>query len=72
MVANQWKLLTNRDGSYAELYDLSAGPYEAMDVSQKHSEVVQQMQQQLKQWQSSLPSEPTGDVFSKERSTETR
>lgn len=67
MVHDHWKLLTNRDGSYVELYDLATGPFETTDVKQQQPEVVQQMTTQLEQWKETLPSKPTGDVFSTER-----
>jgi arylsulfatase A-like enzyme len=67
VVHENWKLLTNRDGSYWELYDLAAGPYEKTDLKGKKPEVVRQLMRQLNQWKETLPAQPTGDVFSNER-----
>jgi arylsulfatase A-like enzyme len=70
VVHENWKLLTNRDGSYSELYDLAINPYEKIDLKESKPEVVRQLMRQLDQWKETLPAEPTGDVFSNER-TET-
>ena len=67
-----WKLLTNHDHSYAELYDVAGDPFEKADLSEQRSEVVAQLQQKLKGWQKTLPLRPTGDVFSAERSVTER
>ena len=66
-----WKLLTNRDASYSELYDLATNPYEKTDLKERKPEVVRELMQHLDQWKDTLPAEPTGDVFSNER-TETK
>ena len=67
VVHDHWKLLTNRDASYWELYDIVADPLEKSDLKQANDKVVRQLMQQLSQWQETLPAEPEGDVFSKER-----
>lgn len=68
VVHENWKLLTNHDASYSELYDITADPYEKADLSQKNREVVKQLLQQIDDWKALLPESPTGDVFSSERS----
>lgn len=67
VVDENWKLLTNRDQSYLELYDLTADPFEKADLKDQRPEVVARFQQKLKDWQKTLPSHPTSDVFSAER-----
>ncbi len=67
MVHQNWKLLTNRDATYAELYDITIDPYEKADLSQAKSEVVVEMMQQMDHWKSTLPTAPSGNVFSSER-----
>lgn len=67
VVYERWKLLTNRDASYWELYDIVADPLEKSDLKQDHSDVVRQLMQQLNEWKATLPAEPSGDVFSRER-----
>ena len=67
MVKDQWKLLTNGDGSYVELYNMADDPMEADDLKTRHAETVQQLQKELKDWQQTLPDHPTGNVFSAER-----
>ena len=67
MVHQNWKLLTNRDATYAELYDITVDPYEKADLSQAKPEVVVEMMQQMDHWKSTLPTAPSGNVFSSER-----
>ena len=67
IVHDNWKLLTNRDSSYVELYDLAADPYEKTDLREQKPEAVKTLLQRLEQWKRTLPEKPTGDVFSKER-----
>lgn len=68
VVDQQWKLVTNADSSYVELYDLVNDPYEKSDLKTMNPNVVQQILKQLDDWKTTLPSEPTGNVFSAERS----
>ena len=67
IVHQNWKLLTNRDASHSELYDITADPYEKADLSKVKPEVVEQLMQQIENWKSTLPESPSGDVFSRER-----
>jgi arylsulfatase A-like enzyme len=67
VVKDHWKLMTNRDGSYVELYDLAADPMEEKDLKTSQSDVVEQLKRELDDWKSTLPDHPTGQVFSKER-----
>lgn len=68
VVDQQWKLVTNADSSYVELYDLVNDPYEKSDLKTMNPNVVQQMSKQLDDWKTTLPSTPSGNVFSAERS----
>ena len=67
IVHQNWKLMTNRDSSYAELYDLATDPLEKNDLAQQKPAVVQGLLQQIVDWKATLPAKPTGNVFSKER-----
>jgi len=67
IVHQNWKLMTNRDSSYAELYDLATDPLEKNDLAQQKPAVVQGLLQQIADWKATLPAKPTGNVFSKER-----
>ena len=69
VVHEKWKLLTNRDGSYSELYDLTQDPFEKTDLSKEHASVLADLQKKLTEWQATLPAKPAGDVFSIERKT---
>ncbi len=67
VVKDQWKLLTNGDGSYVELYNMADDPMEVDDLKKHHAKTVQQLQKELKDWQQTLPDHPTGNIFSAER-----
>ncbi|MEZ5302774.1 MAG: sulfatase-like hydrolase/transferase [Verrucomicrobiales bacterium] len=66
-VDGRWKLLASSDGSHAELYDLQNDPLERIDLSTAEPDVVAGMSGKLDQWKATLPSNPSGDVFSAER-----
>ena len=57
-------LLTNDDGSTAELYNTLDDPLQQHDLATSQPDVVRTLQQQLDSWRSTLPASPTGDVFS--------
>ncbi|MDF7808780.1 sulfatase-like hydrolase/transferase [Pontiellaceae bacterium B12219] len=67
VVDQTWKLVTNEDLSYVELYDISNDPYEKTDLKEQQPETVKQLIQLLENWQQTLPAKPEGDVFSAER-----
>ncbi len=67
VVHDKWKLLTNRDSSYSELYDIVSDPYEKQNLADQQPAVVQQLQSLLQSWKTTLPEKPTGNVFSRER-----
>jgi N-acetylgalactosamine-6-sulfatase len=67
IVDQEWKLVSNRDAGYVELYNIAADPYEKNDVKDQKPEVVKALQAKLEEWKSSLPAKPTGPVFSAER-----
>ena len=50
-----------------ELFDLQTDPFEKKNVSATHAEVVQKMKTLLVDWKATLPTKPTGNVFSAER-----
>lgn len=64
VVDDHWKLLANRDFSHVELYDLNADPLEQNDLAETEAKVATALKQKLTQWQDSLPTKPTGPVFS--------
>ena len=67
VVSQNWKLVTNRTAGYVELYDLMMDPLEKNDLKEKHPLQVIQLTKMLAQWQTTLPTKPTGNVFSKLR-----
>jgi arylsulfatase A-like enzyme len=67
IVDQTWKLLTNKDSSYVELYDIAKDPYESKDLKQQNPEVVRLLLDQIEGWKATLPDSPQGGVFSAER-----
>lgn len=67
VVHDHWKLVTNKDDSHAELYDLAADPMEQHDLKNSHEDTVTELRHLLAKWKQQLPSEPSGAVFSSER-----
>lgn len=64
IVSDKWKLLTNSDQSYIELYDIVADPLEITNLVDQHPETVESLKVKLSEWMATLPSKPTGNVFS--------
>ena len=67
IVDQNWKLVSNKDGSYVELFDIAADPYEKNDLKEDEPEVLKQLLEKLDRWRATLPAKPTGNVFSAER-----
>lgn len=67
VVDQNWKLVTNRDSEYVELYDIIADPYEKIDLKKTKPMVVGQLLEKLTLWKATLPAKPSGNVFSAER-----
>ncbi len=68
VVHENWKLVTNKDSSYFELYDIAASPYEKKDLREEKPELAASLLKKIADWKSTLPEKPKGDVFSAERS----
>ena len=64
IVDQNWKMVTDRDGSHYELFDLSKDPLEQRDLSGERVEVVQHLNEKLDAWRGTLPEKPGGNVFS--------
>lgn len=67
VVDGPWKLLSNRDGSNVELYDIASDALETQDVATARPEVVKDIVAKLDAWKATLPENPSGKVFSAER-----
>ena len=72
IVHKNWKLLANRDSTHTELYDIASDPLEKQDLTQWKPKVTQQLLKQIDTWKSTLPKEPSGNVFSIERKSSKR
>ena len=64
VVHGQWKLVTNHDGSYKELYKIVADPFEKINLSKTKEEEVVRLTALIEGWKKSLPAGPSGEVFS--------
>ncbi len=64
VVSQNWKLVANRDTGYVELYNLVTDPLEKNNLKERHPKVVKELTKALEQWQMTLPTKPTGNVFS--------
>ena len=64
VVHEQWKLVTNKDGSYQELYNIVADPYEKTDLKEANKGKVADLIRLVEDWKKTLPAKPTGKVFS--------
>ena len=68
IVHQNWKLVSNKDSSYVELFDISTDVFERTDLKEQESAVVAELLKKLDAWKATLPAKPTGNVFSAERS----
>lgn len=67
IVDQQWKMVTNKNSDFIELYNIAADPYEKKDLKAGNPDVVVRMIKMLADWKATLPSEPDETCFSKER-----
>ena len=67
IVHENWKLVANRNLDFIELYQISMDPYEENNVLENQKVIANNLVSKLKQWRSTLPKEPSGDVFSELR-----
>lgn len=67
IVDQNWKLVSNRDASHNELYNLTSDPLEKSDVAADHPSVVTRLVGLIADWKTTLPEAPSGNVFSAER-----
>jgi arylsulfatase A-like enzyme len=68
VVHQNWKLVTNRDSTHKELYNIVKDPFEKDNLAMENKKISTQLLKQLNQWKTTLPAKPTGNVFSNERS----
>jgi len=54
----KWKLLTNRDRSRVELYDVPGDPTELNNLAYRHPEIVDRLSRKLLEWSGTLPQGP--------------
>lgn len=72
IVHGQWKLVANDDLSHVELFDIARDLGENRNLAAAHPETTAALLTRLRDWQASLPAEPTGPVFSKLRDESNR
>ena len=64
IVHEKWKLVTDKDASRVELYDISADLAESSDLRASEPEKAAALLEKLETWKATLPAKPTGEVFS--------
>ncbi|MCM8534863.1 MAG: sulfatase-like hydrolase/transferase [Lentisphaeraceae bacterium] len=64
---DRWKLLSNTDGSYFEMYDLIDDPFEEKNIATEKTQTAKELLAMIEAWKQELPLKPMGNVFSKER-----
>ena len=64
IVDQNWKLVTDKDATYVELYDITRDAYEKNDVKDSHPDVVAELKQKLSKWKTTLPDGPDSKNFS--------
>jgi N-acetylgalactosamine-6-sulfatase len=64
IVDQDWKLLSSKDGTYVELYDMVGDPYEKTDLKDANPLVVSELTKKISDWKSSLPAKPDQKNFS--------
>ena len=62
-----WKLVSNKDGSHYELFDIVSDPLEKNDLKAEKADESKMLLKMIEDWKKELPDKPFGDVFSKER-----
>lgn len=67
IVDQNWKLLSNPDTTYVELYDLVADPLEQTELSVQKPEIVADLLAKIDVWKTRLPAKPDATCFSSER-----
>ena len=71
VVHQDWKLMCNRDMTYAELYNITRDPLEQSNLADARPQKVGELRTQIEEWKRSLPARPMGDVFSEQRTQQT-
>lgn len=64
VMRDRWKLVGNHDLSYLELFDIAGDVAESNDLKQEQVQIGEDLLAELKCWQSTLPAQPSGNVFS--------
>ena len=67
IVDQHWKLLSNRDSSHMELYDLESDPFEKNNLAEEKTEVLASLKEKLEAWKATLPEKADPNCFSNER-----
>lgn len=66
-VSDKWKLLSNRDGSYCELYNIGKDIYEQNDLKERYPEIVAGLKRKIGAWRKGLPAKADPKCFSRFR-----
>ena len=69
-VQDRWKLMSNENGSYCELYDIAADPMEKRNLNENEAQVAEKLLASIDKWKRTLPDKPSGNVFSRLRTAD--
>jgi len=64
---DNWRLLVNEELEMQELYNLNSDFSEHLNIIDAHPDKAQELHRKLKEWESTLPKDPSPDCFSAER-----
>lgn len=67
VVDQNYKLAANKDLSHFELYDIANDPLEKVNLAESKAETAKELIAKIEEWKETLPTKPTGNVFSAER-----
>lgn len=67
VVDKTWKLVSNNDLSYVELYDIANDVNEERDLKADNTEITKKLIGQIEEWKKTFPEKPDEKLFSAER-----
>ena len=64
VVYKTWKLVSNAEGTYVELYDIAKDTYEKKDLKTQNPKVVAELTKRIESWKATLPAKPDSRCLS--------
>lgn len=63
LLDNKYKLISPDEGENFELYDIVSDPQEKNNISDEHSEIVEEMKESLEEWRRSCEKSLNGEDY---------